>query len=138
MIYLGVDLSYRVFDISGISDTFACLERSKNFYYEDRESLKSWIKSFLLSDSEKIVWFFCENNYLTTDYVSSLFFTDFGDHYHFLVKDRVVLDLYQTVSVVNEVHNNRLLLEIPLILALSKKLINEKYFTQVTECKLTT
>jgi hypothetical protein len=121
MLYLGVDLSYRIFDISAVSNGFTCLERSKNFCPEDKASLKSWIHSFLLSENETVVWFFCEKNFLSSDYASSLLFSDFGDHYHFLVKDRVVLDFYHTVNLVNEAHDGRILLHIPLILALSKR-----------------
>lgn len=129
MLYLGADLSYRIFDISAVSNKYACLESCKTFCHQDNDSLKSWIKSFLLSDDEDVIWFFCEKNYLSTDYASSLSFNDVGHHYHILVKDRVVLDLYHTISLVNEAHNSRVLLNIPLILALSKGLFEKQYLT---------
>ena len=130
MLYLGVDLSYRIFDVSAVSNGFACLEYGKNFFSEDTDSLKSWIKSLLLSEDETVFWFFCEKNYLSTDYAKSLFFTDFGNHFHFLVKDRIVLDFYNTISLVNDAHNYRNLLSIPLILALSKRLFDDQYLNQ--------
>ena len=136
MLYIGLDLAYHGFEAAAVSGGFTCLDNRKSFSPQRMESLISWISSLLLSDNEEVAWFFCEKNYLSSRYASS-FFLDSGRHFIYLVKDRVVSDFLHSVNVVNEVHDSRVFLDTPLILALSMRIFDRQYIRLKTSDQLT-
>jgi hypothetical protein len=131
MLLLGVDISEYSLEVTAMSGGFAFL-KEKTFRIDDKAELSRWIFSMLLEDYEPVSWFFCENNFYKAEFASRSF-PHFGSHSYFLIKDRLVLNLYHVCHDLYRARCLRPFLTIPYILAASRRFFDEKYITLFTE-----
>ena len=125
MLFIGVECTFKGCNLSAVSPRFTFLGQGF-YYYDNKDQMESWARSLIISNNEKIAWFFSEKNYHLEDTPRSLFSFPDISHTHYLVKDRVVLDFQRVINDVNSAYN-RLELELSFILAMSFYLFESKY-----------
>jgi len=131
MLFLGVDISSYCIEFTALSHGFAFLgERS--FSIDERQQISRWVCSLLLEDYEPVSWFFCESQFYESDFPSRSF-PHFGSHSYFLVKDRLVLNLYHVCNDLRTARGSSPLFSKSFLLAASRRLFDPKFICQFTE-----
>ena len=128
MLYLGIDLSDFRVTITALSEGFAFLDEL-SFLSTDCAEVGPWLDSLLLGDDEPVSWFFCEKKFLTWN--GPFFFFEFaGDtHRFFLVKDRVIENLYKMCCDYFSRHGRLMDFERSYLLAAARGFVDEVYIS---------
>lgn len=98
MIYFGVDLYPKSFNIVCLTDCYALIDR-KYFEFDKLNKFRQWIQECKSEPHEICQWFFDEKKYNDMDDPDSIF--HFSDEYHdnsnyvYLVNHRKLINLIQ-------------------------------------------
>ena len=128
MLYLGIDLSDFRVTITALSEGFAFLDEL-SLCADDASSVGPWLDSLRLNDAEPILWFFCKKKFLA--WRGPLFFFDLAgkSHRFFLVKDRVIENLYKMCSDLFCRHRHSPYLEPSYLLAAARGFVDDAHIT---------
>ena len=98
MLYLGVELSNYSVSIVVLADGFSFLGESC-FGCDSRNQIESWIRSFLIDDSESIAFFFSSKEFQSHEHeVLNIIPSSFISQTWYLVNERVLLNIYHILS----------------------------------------
>ena len=105
MLYLGIELSTFSVSIAALADGFSFLGES-SFRCDSRDQLESWIRSFLIDDSEPITCFFSVKDFQSHQSEAlKIIPSSFVSQTWYLVNERVLLNIYHTLSDIFSVLN---------------------------------
>ena len=128
VLYLGIELTDCRVTMTALSEGFAFLDELL-MCMNDYTPVDSWIDSLRINDVEPVSWFFCEKKFIA--WCGPYFFFDVAreNHKFFLVKDRVVENLYKMCCDLFSHHRQLRDFELSYLLAAARGFIDDAHIT---------